>query len=225
MSQQINLIDPGFGQRKSHFTALAMVQAFVVVAAGSFAIYTYEGRQTREFERTLAQSDRDLESRREQIKRFTAQFSDQGRSREVAEELKRAEERLRQRRELLNDMETAGGATTQGFSPFLAALARQRLEGMWLTGLAIGGSANALVIKGRALDSSLVPAYIQSLNREPPFAGRAVSELKITAHVEAPASGAAAPKTPARYLEFSLSLPLAGAVPPVPTQEAKAKPG
>ena len=73
----------------------------------------------------------------------------------------------------------------------------------------IAGKSGDLVIKGRALESALVPAYIDSLKRQAPFAGRRVGELKVVAKVEPPgALGASNSAMPTRYLEFSLSLPL-----------------
>ena len=49
-------------------------------------------------------------------------------------------------------------------------------------------SSQSLVIKGRALESALVPAYIRALNREAPIAGRRVSELRLTAKEATPAA-------------------------------------
>ena len=50
------------------------------------------------------------------------------------------------------------------------------------------------------LESELVPVYIQRLNREPLFQGRAVRELRLAAKGEAGK----------RYVEFSLQIPLTG---------------
>ena len=76
----------------------------------------------------------------------------------------------------------------------------------------IGGKSGELVIKGRALESALVPAYIDALKRQPPFAGRRVGELRVAARTEPQAApGAGKSGTPTRYLEFSLSIPLGDA--------------
>jgi len=64
----------------------------------------------------------------------------------------------------------------------------------------------AFLLGGRmccgVLDSDLVPAYIGQLNKEEPFAGRSITELRLTAKTGKATSG------PARYVEFSLSIPL-----------------
>jgi hypothetical protein len=211
VTQQINLYDPRFRAQKKHFSAATLVLALaslLVVSIGLQALYV---RQNRALQATLADSDRRLATLREQMVRFSTDYSAQGRSTALADEVARVEERLRARRELLAGMRSGGGGNVEGFSPYLAALARQTMNGVWLTGIAIGGKADELVLKGRVLDSELVPAYIGQLNKEEPFAGRTVSELRLMAKSE-PAKPAGAPPSasrgPARYVEFSLSLPL-----------------
>jgi hypothetical protein len=101
------------------------------------------------------------------------------------------------------------GGDARGYSRYLAALARANTSGVWLTGVEIGGKSGELVIKGRALESALVPVYIDALKRQAPFTGRRVGELKVAAKVEPPSAlGAGNSGRPTRYLEFSLSIPL-----------------
>ena len=213
MSQQINLFNPIFLKQTRHFSALAMAQALGIVALGALAMYAYEVRQNRVLSGALAETEKQLEMRREQITQFGRDFSAQGASRALAAELATAEARLAARRSLLEEVKTGVGGEAQGYSRYLTALARQATPGVWLTGVDIGGKAGTLTIKGRALDSSYVPAYIRALNREEPIAGRRVDELRIAAKEAAKpaaAQGAATPGEPERYIEFSLAMPLRG---------------
>ncbi len=208
MSQQINLYNPVFLKQKHYFSALTMVQALAVVLAGALGIYAFEVRQNRVLEQVLADTDKRATSQREQLLKFSKDYSAQGASRTLTEELARADQRLLQRQGLLADLKTGVGGNAEGFSRYLAALARQSTPGVWLTGLEIGAKEHDLLIKGRALESQMVPAYIRALNREAPMAGRPVGELRMTA------MGGAGPAPekgePARYIEFSLSIPLKG---------------
>ncbi len=208
MTQQINLLEARFRKQKKQFSAATLVLALAALAVLSTALQSLYARQNRMLQATLADTDRRVVTLREQMVRFSTEYSAQGRSTALADELTRLEERLRTRHELLAGMRSGGGhGNVEGFSPFLAALARQTMNGVWLTGVEIGAKPGALVLKGRVLDGDLVPAYIGRLNREEPFAGRAVEELRLTAKTEAakPAAGQAGP---ARYVEFSLSIPI-----------------
>jgi hypothetical protein len=208
VSQQINLYNPVFLKQKHYFSALTMVQALAVVLAGALGIYAFEVRQNRVLEQVLADTDKRVTAQREQLLSFSKDYSAQGASRTLTEELARADQRLLQRQGLLADLKTGVGGNAEGFSRYLAALARQSTPGVWLTGLEIGAKEHDLLIKGRALESQMVPAYIRALNREAPMAGRPVGELRMTAKGDA---GPAPEKgEPARYIEFSLSIPLKG---------------
>lgn len=209
MSQQINLYNPVFLKQKHYFSALTMVQALAVVLAGALGIYAFEVRQNRTLEGALAETDRHVTAQREQLLKFSKDFSAQGASRALIEELARAERRVQSRQALLEDLKTGVGGNVEGFSPYLGALARQATPGVWLTGLEIGARGSSVVIKGRALESRLVPAYIRALHREAPLQGRAVGELQMAARgFEGAAPAAAVGAGPSRYIEFTLSIPL-----------------
>jgi hypothetical protein len=141
--------------------------------------------------------------------RLSKEFSAKGSSNALAEELPRAEERLRTRRALLEDVKTGAGGNAAGYSVYLAALARRTMPGVWLTAVEFSGKSNDLVIKGRVLDGELVPAYIRQLNQEEPFAGRSVNELRMSARDMASQPAQPQPaQAPQRFVEFLMSIPL-----------------
>lgn len=195
MSQQINLFDARFRRQKPHFSAAMMTLAVLAVALLTLGIGELYAYQNRSLEASLAQTDKRSAELREQAARFVRELGDPGRSAALADELARLEEQVRTRRSLLTGIQ--GGAGGAGFSPYLTALARQTMQGVWLTGMEIG--PKDLVLKGRVLQSELVPLYIERLNREPLFKGRVVSELRLAAKDDAGR----------RYVEFSLQIPLA----------------
>jgi hypothetical protein len=199
MSQQINLFDARFRRQKPHFSAATMALAVVAVAALALGIRELYAYQNRSLEAAAAQTDKRAAELREQAARFAREFGDPGRGTALADELVRLEEQLRVRRGLLEAIQGGAGASAAGFSPYLTALARQTMQGVWLTGMEIGSGSGALVLKGRVLQGELVPAYIERLNREPLFKGRVVSEMRLAAKDNAGK----------RYVEFSLQIPLA----------------
>jgi len=212
MSQQINLFNPIFLAQKRHFSTVAMLKALALMLAGLVLVDILAVRQSSMLESLLADSARDVEQYRERLVGLSREFSRQGTSKTLEDDIVRSEERLRRRRELVNEMTTNVGGNTDGFSGYLSALARQSVQGVWLVGIEIDGKSNDLVIRGRALNSELVPAYVRSLSREPAFTGRALSSLQITAVTEAAGTNPLpAGRTPQRYLEFTLSIPLGAA--------------
>ena len=199
MSQQINLFDPRFRPQKPHFSALTMVLAALGVSVFLIALGQIYAFQNRRLEATLAETEQRAKQLQEQGARLVREVGEQSRSTALADELARVEEQLRQRRALLEGIQGGSATSMEGFSPYLSALARQTMHGVWLTGVEVAGSSGDLVLKGRVTDSELVPVYIQRLNREPLFQGRAVRELHLAAKADAGR----------RYVEFSLQIPFA----------------
>jgi hypothetical protein len=211
MSQQINLYNAAFRKQRKHFSSATMLQAMGALLAASFLLYAYQAHQNRTLERAAVENERLLLASREQLRRLTQELADRASDRSIAEDLMRAEERLLARRGLLGELRTGAGGNAQGFSGYLAALARRTVPGVWLTGIEMGKSTD-LVLRGRVLQSDLVPVYIKGLNAEEPFAGRSVRELTLTAHDGAaaaqPSQPAQAALTPQSFVEFVMSMPL-----------------
>ena len=194
MSQQINLFNPIFLKQKKYFSAVTMVQALGLLVIGMLLLNVFAVRQTNSLERLLAATGSSASQQREQLIGLTKQYSDRGVSKQLEQDIARVEGRLRTRAQLLSEIQTGVGGNVDGFSRYLEALARRTMDGVWLTGIE-AGKGNELVIKGRALNAELVPAYLQTLSRERVFAGRALSAL----HVEA--------RSGMRFVEFTVRIP------------------
>jgi hypothetical protein len=63
------------------------------------------------------------------------------------------------------------------YSKVLKGLAEQRVEGVWLTGFRLAPSA--IELRGRLLDPTLLPVYINRLNADTVFFGRRFSALEM----------------------------------------------
>jgi hypothetical protein len=70
-------------------------------------------------------------------------------------------------------------AAHHGFAERLAALARQQLDGLWLTGVIFTANAGDLVLSGGATSAALVPAYLGRLANEPALAGTRLQSIEI----------------------------------------------
>jgi len=73
---------------------------------------------------------------------------------------------------MFRDMTQRKSRSDASFARLLEGLARQDLEGIWLTRIefSLGGDANA--VEGRTLEPSIVPEYLRRLGTEDGFASR-----------------------------------------------------
>lgn len=210
MAQQINLFNPVFLKQKKYFSAVTMLQALGLVVLGVFVFYGYAIYESRTQARIAADASRQLAAQGAQVAALTREYSPQGRSRQLQDELARSEARLKQREGMLAVLQTGGLGNTAGFARYLSALARQPVSGVWLTGFSVSGDENQLNLNGRVLEPDLVPIYLRALNREEVMRGRRIAELRLTAREEKESSAvtgatpAKPPAAPARYVEFSV---------------------
>jgi hypothetical protein len=94
---------------------------------------------------------------------------------------------------------------TRGYAEYFRALARQNVDGLWLTGVSIAGAGLDLGVRGRALDPALVPGFLGRLRNERIMQGKPVGSRQIgeAAAVKVVRDGKET-SAPAPYVEFSL---------------------
>lgn len=218
MSQQINLYNPQFLKQEKHFSARTIGQALGLIVLGLAAIYFYAVIQTRAAENLARDTASQVNAQREQFTTLTTKFSPESRNRALEADVARLEAEVKARQAVLGVLGTGELGNTTGFSEFLAALGRQAVPGVWLTGLSIGESGNDLQVQGRALRPDLVPAYLKALNNEPMMRGRSITEMKLAAKSAPEPAGERKSSVPPRFVEFSLAAPLR-----IPEAQAGAK--
>lgn len=210
MSQQINLLDPSLQPQREWLSLAALAGALAALAVIlALAAGLGSWREGREQERFQALDGR-LRASQDQLVQLAAE---QGRRRadpELAARVAEAEAALAGKLAVMGVLEKGEAGDREGFSGYFQALARQVVDGVWLTGVDMAAGGKALQIRGRMLQESLLPAYVERLNQEPAFQGRrfAALEMRRVDPAKVPAGGPAAVPLagPARqpYVEFTL---------------------
>jgi hypothetical protein len=115
----------------------------------------------------------------------------------------------------LSTLPCSAWASASRAAEYFRALARQSVEGLWLTGVTVGGAGSEIGVRGRALDPALMPGYLTRLRNEPVLQGKAVGSMAIAQAAPLKTRGADGKdsEAPAPYVEFSLQSAPAGAVP------------
>jgi len=178
MYQQINLYQPIFRKQRQVFSATTMAQALGIVAAALLLVYGYGAWAVADLEVEVVQ----LEGREKALIAQLARLDPSlGRSRreELEQELRRLNATLLDQQRLIQVLRDEPLGNTDGFSPYLAALGRQRTTELWLTELAINGGSGAIELAGRSTRPELVPEYLQRLGRETQLVGQLFDRFEI----------------------------------------------
>ena len=95
-------------------------------------------------------------------------------------EVKWLQTELETQRQKVEQLLTTGAyGNRRGFSEYLAGLARQHVDGLWLTGVDISEGEQDFGITGGALRPELVAVYVQRFSHEPAFQGRRFQTLRM----------------------------------------------
>ncbi len=197
MSQQVNLYQPIFRKQKRKFSAMAMLQATVLMVLGVGLMYGYIHWHVRQLRAEVANTEKQLAGLTKRLDDITRQFGARLQSKELQARIQEVQTQLVEKQQLRVVLSSAK-FNTQGFSDYFIAFARQHLSGVWLTGLDITGAAEQMTLKGRSINPELVPRYLQRLSNEQRLSG---IEFRTFQMSRAGADPKAQPATP--YVEFA----------------------
>lgn len=210
MSQQINLFNPIFLARRKIFSARTMATALGIVALALVGVHALQYVQLAALQRQSVETNNQFTAAQRLLSQFAADKKT-GPSKVLIDQVSRLESQLGAQQVLLDSFASGTLGNTEGFARYMNALARQTLNGVWLTGFSATGGDGLSLIRGRLQHPDLLPAYLRMLNREEALRGRGFAELRIHA---ADSRAASAPDAEvATSLEFTLGAtkPAAGA--------------
>lgn len=179
MIQQVNLYTEELRPRKEPVKAQTAVRALVaalllIVAAA--VVVRMEAADLTSRQIALQQEMVTLEK---QVSTLTTQIEARRIDPALEKELEQVTTTLARRQRLLAEVEGLVSADTDGFSGYLAALARQIPEGLWLTGVRLDLIQDQVDLTGRTRAGSQVPVYLEKLSDEPMFEGRTFENFRL----------------------------------------------
>lgn len=199
MSQQINLFNPIFMKQKKYFSVVTMLQALGLIILGSAVFYAYAVYQVNQLAQQSVETTKSYTMEQNRLTRYLSEFSPQKTTQRLEEEIRKLEAQVATQQSLVETLKSGAIGNTTGYSEYLRAFARQVVSGLWLSGFNIEGDGAQISLKGGALNPSLVPVYIQRLNREKVMQGKSFAALQM----REPQKEGGKQKA-GRYVEFAL---------------------
>ena len=178
MSRQINLYSPAFRREAKTFSAAWTVAAVVAIAAGMAAYYAWDTQQLRGLSARRNEVEGQLKQLRDQLVAL-GQAGPRTKNKALEDQVARAENVLKSRQELFGRLQSGEIGNRDGYAKFLAALARQRMDGVWLTSIEISGPGNDFALYGRAIRADLLPEFIKRLRNEEALRGKPIGTLAL----------------------------------------------
>lgn len=210
MAKHINLLIPELAPR---FDPLALNHVLIAAVSGTLLICGLSAHSAWQLQQSTSQQHK-AEKHLAELQEALAETGQALVQRSPSAVLERQVATIRQELKTRAQALRAVGLSTVSassenlsYSAILDALARQTMDGLWLTGIDIIGKD--IEIRGRMRDHTLLPLYLQKLNAEAAFQQFRFSALAmngITPAADAPPAGAkkTAPAIETPFVEFSL---------------------
>lgn len=180
MTQNINLFPPELRPQARAFSAAFIVKTagILIVLLALITVFAENGLHDieREIEIVALQEAAAIEQLQDLGALITAITGEKS----WAAQLDDAMRVLREREAVLTLIQGTTLGDTQGFSRHLRALARQDIDGIWLTYITLSALGDKTRLEGRATRAELIPLYVQDLTAEPPFARQRFQHFQIT---------------------------------------------
>lgn len=204
MSQQVNLYHPIFRRQEKKFSARTMGQASAIVAGGVLLLVALNVWQAWNIRLEMTRVEARQASVLKRLEQTVREFPPRPGSAELAAQAAQLEAILNASQQAQEILKRDAFRETQGYSAYLAALARQSVPGVRLTEIEITGAGRQLRLRGRTSQESMVLRYLQRLSSEKILAGLEFPRFDLTRPESVdPNTGKTRP--PADYLEFEVN--------------------
>jgi hypothetical protein len=172
-----------------------------LVGTGVYAKVRVTGLETR-----VARGEEQVRAAQKKLEAAAAEFAPRAKDGRLEAELAEAQAGHDALQRVADVIRRGDLGNTEGYAEYFRALARQSVDGLWLTGVTITGAGTEIGVRGRALDPALVPGYLARLRNERVLQGKPVGSMQIgqAAAVRVRGADGKDTDTPAPYVEFSL---------------------
>ncbi|MFP5345057.1 MAG: PilN domain-containing protein [Gammaproteobacteria bacterium] len=187
IGQQINLYLPIFRGERQPFSAQTLLYALAGVAVVLMLYYGYASWSLGPVKKELASAQQRHGMALKRLEELGQQAQANQKDAALEQEVARLDAERGAKQQALANITGGGLGNTRGFSAQIEGLARQRVEGVWLTNIVISQGGADFALNGGALAPELVPVLLQALGKEPVFKGMEFKTLLLERSEQQPA--------------------------------------
>lgn len=169
--QQINLYQSELRSKEKTVSANKAISYVLGMLALVAVISTVQWWQQSRQQQVLVEARQQKDELLKQIQAVTNEIAAMSDDSEYKKVLLDKEQELNNKQLVLGVLSGQKFGNTKGFAEHFTGLARQHINGLWLTHLDIHAGGEKLNIQGSTFTPEYVPRYLQNLSGEPSFQG------------------------------------------------------
>lgn len=170
--QQVNLYTEEFQPRKVKLPLEQIILLGVATLVVLILVSVYLNHALTTMQTDIAERKQKAETMRQRVEAMEAKAATLVRDESLALANERLTQQLNARKDMIEVLDKVVVKDDIGYSSTLVALARQRVDGLWLTRISLGPAGRNMALEGETRSAEAVPQYLQNLRQEPSFVGR-----------------------------------------------------
>lgn len=180
--QQVNLYQSELKDIKLKYSASNVLLFCIGLVVVLFVVYGFNYIQLQNHQEKLSV----VSKAQEKLKIVKAKLESSTEKKDAALEKKiiAKNKELAKKQRVLKVLKQDEFGNADGFDAFVGGLARQRLEGLWLTKLRLANGGTSILMQGSTTNSVLLPKYLQALSKEDVFSGATFEHFEINKDVK-----------------------------------------
>ena len=175
--QQVNLYQDELKTQKLNYSALMLLQLSIILVVVFSAAAGFRAFQLQQQQTNLVAKQKKQKVLMVNLQKLQAEFSKRKKDTRLSRQLTEKTKELANKQKVLGILSQDEFGNTKGFIEHVSGLARQRIEGLWLTQIRIADGGTDVALRGTTSKPALLPKYLQRLSAEKAFSGTEFQSL------------------------------------------------
>ena len=175
--QQVNLYSDELKTQKLNYSALMLVQLSLFLVVVLSAVTGFSAFQLEQQESAFTAMKNKQKTAMVNLQKLQTEFSKRKKDIALSKKIKDKTIELANKQKVFSILSQDEFGNTKGFIEHVSGLARQRIEGLWLTKIRIADGGTNIALAGTTSKPALLPKYLQRLSAEKVFTGTEFESL------------------------------------------------
>ncbi len=184
--QQVNFYRASLQKNNARSSAQKLLLAMGVVSGGLLILSLIYVFQIMQLEDSLGIAQAEQNTKMAQLEALQVKIQARRKDAQLQAEVDALMMDVANRQKVMKVLGQQQFGNIEGFVEHVSGLARQRINGLWLSEVRISQGGQSLGLKGQTLKAELLPRYLQRLSSETVFTGKAFRTLLMVRDQEQP---------------------------------------
>ena len=178
--QQVNLYRDELRTQKLNYSAVMLVQLSVALIIILSAVVGFSFFQLQQQQLTLEDKQAKQKIAMADLQALQKELSIRKRDITLQKKITQKTTELANKQKVFAILNQDEFGNTKGFVEHISGLARQRIDGLWLTKIRIAAGGTDVSLRGTTSKPTLLPKYLQNLSAEKVFVGTEFQSLLMS---------------------------------------------